>query len=473
MRATIISCLILILLAAGCVESTWIYTLNPDGSGKVELDALLQPAFGISGIFERTSNPFEDDPDELARKVAGRILAKSEGVAAWKDVSSGIADDGRVSFKGTAYFADLAEVDIKGDPFPTSFLKPSLSKEEDGRLVLGLQAGDIGKESTGGEEEKEAEDSEKETLPEPTEEEVALGVKKGKVAYQTIKPIATAFLSTMRTEIVVRLPGEAEEISNFKRDEDGALRIVFDGPRMLGVLDDLAETDAAKWYEFAMKVKEEKRTDEEILWHLNELVFGEKGPVRAVVAGEVKPLFDYEAEVAEARSDQDRLFEELGADRTAETRMEVSSWVFSGGVLGSARTGSGAGQGWTAVVGAEGSFLFPDLFGQTEFSHVQIEISHVTYDEGGTQSDMTRVVFNGFSGGNSSRWHRLGGGLGMSFGDGDFWAAGAQALYGVGFFGRHAELYLGASAYLWFGERNEEFTVGVEADIRLAAGLRF
>ncbi len=459
----------LVLLAVGCVESTWTYTLNPDGSGKVELDALMQSALGMSDVFEGKSNPFEDDPDELAKKVAGKILAKSKGVAAWKDVSTGIADDGRVSFKGTAYFPDLAEVEISGDPFPTSLLKPKLTREDDARLVLGLQVGDIKEELTGEPEAEGPTEPEKE----PTEEEVTLGVKKGKIAYQTIKPIATAFLSTMRTEIVVRLPGEAEEVSNFKRDEDGALRLVFDGPRLLGVLDELAETDASKWYEFAIKLKEEKRPDKEMLWHLNELVFGEKGAVRAVVAGEVKPLFDYEAEVAEARSDHDGLLEELGADRIAGTRMEVSSWVLSGGVLGSARTDSGTGEGWTAVVGADGSFVFPELFGQTEFSHVQIEISHVTYDEDGVQSDMTRVAFSGFSGGNSSRWHRLGGGLALSFEEGGFFSVGPQVLYGVGFFGRHAELYLGASAYLWLYERDGETTVDVEADIRLAAGLRF
>ncbi len=38
MRTTVVSVLAACLALAGCVESTWTYTLNPDGSGKVDLD---------------------------------------------------------------------------------------------------------------------------------------------------------------------------------------------------------------------------------------------------------------------------------------------------------------------------------------------------------------------------------------------------------------------------------------------------
>ena len=142
-----------------------------------------------------------------------------------------------------------------------------------------------------------------------------------------------------------------------------------------------------------------------------------------------------------------------------------SYWGLSGGMLGSARTDSGTGRGWTAVVGGgeQGGYSFSNFFGQ-------IEVSHVTYDEDEKHREMTRVVFGGWG---LSRWHRLGGGPALSFGEGDIWAIGPQVLYGVGFFGRRAEPYLMTSAYAWFGERDDEFDLDVEADIRFAAGVRF
>ena len=112
-----------------------------------------------------------------------------------------------------------------------------------------------------------------ETGEAPTEEEVKQKVEKGKVTYQAIKPMATAILSTLKTEMLVRLPGELVEASNFERRDDGSLRLAFDGPRLLSKLEELAQTDAAEWYEFAVKLGERKRFDEDdLLWKLNEIV---------------------------------------------------------------------------------------------------------------------------------------------------------------------------------------------------------
>jgi hypothetical protein len=444
-------------LAAGCAESTWVWTLNPDGTGKVELDALMQPTFDVFGSSRSESGPFEDDPDGLAGKTAVNILARSKGVAAWKGVSSGIAEDGRVIFKGTAYFPDLAEVRITGDPFPTSFVKPKLSEDEDDRLVLGLQFGGA---DEGRDEDDEPGDSEAEE--EPTQEEVAQGVRKAKVAYQTVKPIASAFLSTMRTEIVVRLPGEATEVSNFERREDGALRLVFDGPTLLATLDELAEKDVAKWYEFAVKLKEEKRPDEEALWLLNELTFGERGPVRAVVAGEVKPLFDYEAELAKAIAEHHDFYEERRMEAKKGGHPFGDFMGYSGAVVASARTDSGTGLGWeVSLTGGDrgGPFFW-------EFA-----VSRVEHEKDSPPRDLMRIIVS--AGDSAAGWQRVGAGVALSFGEGDIWGIGPRALYDVGFFGRRVEFYLRGSVYLWLGERDDAFDADVEADARIVVGLRF
>ena len=72
-----------------------------------------------------------------------------------------------------------------------------------------------------------------------------------------------------------------------------------------------------------------------------------------------------------------------------------------------------------------------------------------------------------------SEHQRVGGGLAFSFGEGDMWSMAPHALYGIGHFGERAEIYIGGSAYLWLGERDDAFDADVEADVRLVVGLRF
>ncbi len=66
-----------------------------------------------------------------------------------------------------------------------------------------------------------------------------------------------------------------------------------------------------------------------------------------------------------------------------------------------------------------------------------------------------------------------GGGYALSFGDNGLWAGGMQFHAGVGPRWEKAEIILAASVFFWLGERNDEFDVDAEADVRLTAGIRF
>jgi hypothetical protein len=448
------------VLAGGCGEGTWTWTLNPDGSGKVELDARLQPQIDFLGGGKGS----EDDPDEKARSVARNILAKSEGVAAWRDVSSAIAEDGRVAFKGTAYFADLGAVEITGDASPASALKPSLSQRDDGLLELGVQS-DNGGEGPAGDNEQPGGEG---PATEQTAAERALAVKRGKVAYQTAKPIMTAFLSTMRMEMIVRPPGEVVEASGFTKLEDGRLRLVFDGPRLLREMDEYVKNDAARLAELLSGTR--GLDEAETLVRLNELVFGERGRVRAVVRAGAEPLFHYARELAEARLAHERILDEFGREEisrardTALSSDEGTFWKISGGVVGSVRSDSGTGEGWTVVVSTgEGSSPDFDTFWQ-------VEVSHLAYDDDPAHPELTRIVYTHME---TCGTLRFGVGVGTSFGEGDIWAMGPQLFYGIGLFRRRAQVYLAASGYVWFGDRDDEFDADAEADLRLVVGLRF
>lgn len=449
-------------LAAGCAESTYVWTLNPGGSGKVEVEARLQPPIKP---FDGKRDPFKGEPDALAKDAARDILKKSEGVAAWTDVSSGIADDGRLLFRGTAYFSDLTKVKIEGDPFPLSILKPSLADEGGGRFVVGLQIGDVSKDVPGAEE---IETRARESLAAATPDEAARALTKAKVAYQAAKPILTAFLSTMRTETIVRAPGEAVEASNFRVREDGTLALAFDGPRLLAAIDDLAARDAAGWQKVVAAYGDEDDPEEEFRWRLNELIFGERGPVRAVVEGDGKPRFDYARELAGVVDARGEIL--AGSPPGREPDRFVRSdggggyWKLSGGPLASARTDLGTGTGWTGVLGGGGGDESLGL-------GVQVEVSRVEYEN----SDGVRQELHRATVGAGGRFGPavLGGGLAFSFGPGDIWATGPQLTCGIGVFGRHAELYLAASGYVWIGERDDEFDLDLEGDVRLVAGFRF
>ncbi len=469
-RTSLVACAL--ALAAGCVESTYVWTLNPGGSGKVEIEARLQPPLNP---FDDETDPFETAPELLARGVARNILKKSEGVAAWTDVSSGIADDGRVLFRGTAYFGDLTRVEIEGDPFPLSILKPSLTNKGDGRLIVDLQLGDVSKDVPG--VEKLGRGTRGPPAP-PTTEETE-GVVKDKVAYQAAKPILTAFLSTMRTEMIIRVPGEVEKVTNFRARDDGTLALTFDGPKFLAILDQLVARDAAEWRNVVDALSNEEDPEGDLHWRFNELLFGERGPVRVVVKSDGTPVFDYTKELAgvtdvrreflgssQRDPDSDRRSASTDkrspeGDRWSTSTGQRGHLRLSGGPLASARTDLGTGTGWTGVLGGGG---FLDLY-------MQVEVSRVKYENSdGVRRELHRAAVGG---GGRFGPVVLGGGLAFSFGPGDIWATGPRVTCGVGFFGRRAELYLAASGYAWIGERDDEFDFDLEGDVRLAAGIRF
>ena len=77
---------------SGCIESRDMFTLNPDGSGKVVHVATAPNLdLGFGGDAQAPS-----DPDMAGRKVVREMLKASKGVDAWRDVGYEMLDDGRV-----------------------------------------------------------------------------------------------------------------------------------------------------------------------------------------------------------------------------------------------------------------------------------------------------------------------------------------------------------------------------------------
>ena len=93
-----------LILLSGCFETKQEFTLNPDGSGKVVHESTFQ-TMDITGGGQR-------DAERQMKAAVAEVISQSKGVEAWRDVSYEIGDDGRIAFRGTAYFRNLSELDI-------------------------------------------------------------------------------------------------------------------------------------------------------------------------------------------------------------------------------------------------------------------------------------------------------------------------------------------------------------------------
>ncbi len=277
---------------SGCFETKEEYTLNPDGSGKVVYSAAFPPmSFKLGDE--------EPDPESQMKDAVKDILEKSSGIDVWKDVSYKLADDGKISFKGTAYFKDVSKFDVHNQ----GMMKVVFFKDEKGNLVLELK---------GKEKDKKGVKTGKKKLAKLSEEEITKKFKEEKAKYQQMKPMMSAFMSTMKQEMRFHLPGKPSNVTNFKVEEGGTLLLTFEGEKLFGVMDEMFE-DPAWMRKQILAGADFTEGGPKMDLMMNEKLFGEKAPVRATVTGAVKPLFNYKAEVTAAKKDSPKLFKELGA----------------------------------------------------------------------------------------------------------------------------------------------------------------
>ena len=205
---------LLLLSAIGCFESKEDYVLNPDGSGKVT----------IVGSFETTmpGMPPVSDPKETSRHVK-ELLEKSKGVDAWSAVSYEGTKEGRVSFKGTAYFPDISKLDLE------TFGKDANLKKEGDKLVLLI-------------EEKEEEEAGPATKP--SAEEVKTQVEQAKKQWQTMKTMMGPMLEKIKQDLTYKLPGTVESSTNMKKIDVSTVNIQMDGAKLMAAMDAMMTDEA-------------------------------------------------------------------------------------------------------------------------------------------------------------------------------------------------------------------------------------
>ncbi len=278
-------------LVVGCIETKQDYTLNPDGSGKVVFELIMGDM--PMGFGAETEPP---DPELQAKRLAKQILDGSKGVDAWSDVQVARTDDGRSRFNGTAYFKDFSKL-----KFQTASMEGlSFAKDEMGGMVLSL--------------EQKGEAKPPATPPPPIpEDKMAERLAAERAKYQQMRILMEAVVAKAKVDLGFLLPGTLAEVSNFRKEPSGSVRIALDGAKVLAAMDKVMADDA--YVRQAMTTGTGMGPGPKMDDNIREMLFGTKGPVRARVTGPFSARFAYDSEVAAAKGAYPKMIERLGLDK--------------------------------------------------------------------------------------------------------------------------------------------------------------
>ncbi len=280
----------------GCFDTTQEIFLNPDGSGKAVIESSFVP---VESLFDHTGTAGGHGPSNFARKV----IADAEGVEAWREVSFREQEDGRVSFRGTAYFTDLSRLKVN----VTAFSRFSVTKDAAGFLTIApMQDASALPNAPPGRNEPATEES----------------IQRERRQFRAARPWLAATLGALQQETVFRVPGVVRSASNFETNTPRTLRLRVDGARLMQVLEEVL-FDA----EFARKRLAGGASSNLLANNpsLNEKLYGQRAPLRAVIQPGRQPLFDYATEVAEAHREFPGIARQLGLAASVRESVRVSA----------------------------------------------------------------------------------------------------------------------------------------------------
>lgn len=286
MRRFLTLCVLSSMLSVtGCLELMQAYTLNPDGSGKVVLETIT-PA---RNQFAPQDQPVK--PDEIVKQAIQERINGGQGIDAWSDITCQVTKEGKVHFKGTAYFSDVNK--LKADGGGGGGGELSWTKQGDG-MVLAMKGKSDGEAAQ----------------PVP-DDQVAAMLQQEKVQYQQMKPMMAAMFEGLKVEISARLPGKISEANIFTQ-KDNTATLSITGKQMMAAMDKINGDDAL--LKAKIKAGKGKGEDDFMFEHM----FGKKGPAQVKVTGANTPLFDYKAEVEKAKAGEAAMFKNLGVTPPAK-----------------------------------------------------------------------------------------------------------------------------------------------------------
>jgi hypothetical protein len=280
MRTTLpLAGLLLSLSLCGCFKAKEDFAVNPDGSGKATCEM-------------QVTLPQADKPEvasEQARQIAANLVDQSAGVTgvtAWKDVTFSGDKDGKIAFKGTAYFQDINKFKLS-DEVSDGAASIQWKPAADGSVQLELAF-------------HFASEPAPKDAPKLTEEEIKKKIADAKLVMAKDLAEQTQVLGDVQLVWTFTLPGPVEKSVNFQAvaDKPNTVRLVFDGKKMIELLKAISEDEAAMRANIVAGKDPAGPPDPEVF---NEKVFGTKGPITVSFKPGNKPLFDWAAESETAK----------------------------------------------------------------------------------------------------------------------------------------------------------------------------
>ena len=267
-------------VAAAVTEARQDITLNPDGSGKIVFEMSLPPGqMGGPGLEMMLGS-------QLLSRVQHSVWAET-----WADAAVSQTKDGGASFKATAYFKNIAAVDL-GDEEDEDASITWTKAAAGGRLLTVDLPAPAAKAAA-----KPA------NPPKLTEEEIARRIDAARKDFRRNRESAAkSHAGNYRMVFTVRLPGEAVDLVGLKKEANGTLQNTIDSAVILQAVEKAMADDA-----FMRECIVAGRQPLDVVRE-REM----PATLKARVTGEMKPQFDYAAEVKAAKEAYPKMMEKLG-----------------------------------------------------------------------------------------------------------------------------------------------------------------
>jgi hypothetical protein len=292
-----------VISLSGCIEEKNEYYVNPDGSGKVVREVLSVGGGGINF----GGNETEPDTATQLKELTRDALQNAKGIETWADVTAKVSDDGKLHFKGTAYFKDITKVSFEQENMSTG--SGIVFSRNNGLLTMELK------------------DDADEEAPSPptnlTAEQISEQIKQQRLKYNQSKPLIEGILANLKQTTIVHYNGTLKESVNFMSIQgQNALTLTFEGKKLLEYMDRMMADDK----KMEQMIRAGKTMNDSDFEGFFEYLGGQPKKPRAVIVPG-KPLFDYEKEVQKATADYPAMEKTLNLPAAATVETKTVEYV--------------------------------------------------------------------------------------------------------------------------------------------------
>ena len=282
----------------GCLTQEQTFHLNPDGSGKLEVnmsvDTAMMAGLGGGGAGQ-----------DMGKEVALQLLRGTQGVDTWADLSHETGADGKTKVHGLVYFKDINKLQMNAGEQAGGASAGTLSSKREGDswiVSTGLPGGETPAQPSAPSSAK------------PSDDQIKAAIQQAKAQWEASKSLVAPMIEGAKVSTTVKAGGTIKDSVGFTKSDDNTAVLSFGGAQVIsaidGMMNDPKIMEEALTGGDAMGVlRDQKRLQKSIM----ESLTGGKGlPKIELKPGE--PAFDYAAEVAKAKAGQTDAFKALLAD---------------------------------------------------------------------------------------------------------------------------------------------------------------